>query len=186
MQAIRDEFLRVPFSEVSINKIIRSAGIPRGSFYQYFDGKEDMLSHILSEYTSILMERASAALDENGGDLFIMLESFVDTAVSFVLATKDNAFLKNLLSDMRIVAQIFSNNEGLKAMSVFSGSLVPRINTETLNIRDSEDLDNLLCIILPVVGKTIAEIFLNHENIEAIRRRYFRTLELLKQGLCKR
>ena len=43
------EFSRVPFDQVSINKIIRSAEIPRGSFYQYFDDKLDLLSFILQD-----------------------------------------------------------------------------------------------------------------------------------------
>ena len=34
--AIYSELLRVPFPEMSINQIIKNAGIPRGSFYQYF------------------------------------------------------------------------------------------------------------------------------------------------------
>ena len=42
MNAIMHELMRVPFSEISINKIIHEANISRGSFYQYFNDKYDL------------------------------------------------------------------------------------------------------------------------------------------------
>ena len=46
-EAAWEEFTRVPFSEASINRIIRGAQIPRGSFYQYFEDKEDLFVHLI-------------------------------------------------------------------------------------------------------------------------------------------
>jgi TetR/AcrR family transcriptional regulator len=43
------EFSSKRFSEASINMIVKTAGIPRGSFYQYFDGKEDIYAYIKEE-----------------------------------------------------------------------------------------------------------------------------------------
>lgn len=43
------EFSENMFSEASINRIVKAAQIPRGSFYQYFDGKEDLFSHVIAE-----------------------------------------------------------------------------------------------------------------------------------------
>lgn len=36
------EFTERPYNEASINRIVREAGIPRGSFYMYFRDKEDL------------------------------------------------------------------------------------------------------------------------------------------------
>ena len=43
--AIR-EFSRVPLDKVSINKIVKYADISRGSFYTYFQDKEDVFQYI--------------------------------------------------------------------------------------------------------------------------------------------
>ncbi|MDP4159989.1 MAG: TetR/AcrR family transcriptional regulator [Bacillota bacterium] len=43
------EFSTRPFSEASLNKIVKSAGIPWGSFYQYFNDKEDIYLYMLEE-----------------------------------------------------------------------------------------------------------------------------------------
>ncbi len=43
------EFSIRRFSEASINQIVKNAGIPKGSFYQYFDDKEDIYLYMLKE-----------------------------------------------------------------------------------------------------------------------------------------
>ena len=42
MNAAEKEFARVPLAKASISNIIKDANIPRGSFYQYFENKEDL------------------------------------------------------------------------------------------------------------------------------------------------
>ncbi|WP_240452190.1 TetR/AcrR family transcriptional regulator [Virgibacillus sp. YIM 98842] len=41
LDAVEKEFSRVPLFEASVANMVQDAGIPRGSFYQYFDNKED-------------------------------------------------------------------------------------------------------------------------------------------------
>lgn len=41
------EFSTRRFSEASINQIIKNAGIPKGSFYQYFNDKEDIYLYMM-------------------------------------------------------------------------------------------------------------------------------------------
>jgi AcrR family transcriptional regulator len=48
------EFSNRRFSEASINQIVKTAGIPRGSFYQYFNDKEDLFRYM---FETILKEK---------------------------------------------------------------------------------------------------------------------------------
>lgn len=43
------EFASHKFSEASLNQIVKAAKIPWGSFYQYFDGKEDLYLYVIKE-----------------------------------------------------------------------------------------------------------------------------------------
>ncbi len=43
IKAAKKEFERVPFEQTSIKNIANDAEIARGSFYQYFESKEDLL-----------------------------------------------------------------------------------------------------------------------------------------------
>lgn len=47
--AAKREFSRVPLEKALISNIIRDAGIPRGSFYQYFENIEDLFVYIIDD-----------------------------------------------------------------------------------------------------------------------------------------
>lgn len=50
------EFSARRFSEASINQIIKNADIPKGSFYQYFNDKEDLYLYMLGEISKMKQE----------------------------------------------------------------------------------------------------------------------------------
>ena len=62
LEAATREFSHRPFNEASINQIIKEAGIPRGSFYMYFQDKEDLFRYLLKGYVD---------------QLFMLLEEFL-------------------------------------------------------------------------------------------------------------
>lgn len=53
------EFADKPFSEVSINKIIKNAKISRGSFYTYFEDKYDLLMYLLQRFKEVMGKNIS-------------------------------------------------------------------------------------------------------------------------------
>ena len=50
LEAAKKEFFRAEDGEILIKNIVVDAKIPRGSFYQYFESKEDLL-RIYFKYT---------------------------------------------------------------------------------------------------------------------------------------
>ncbi|MBQ9492778.1 MAG: TetR/AcrR family transcriptional regulator [Oscillibacter sp.] len=70
INAAWDEFTTVSFANASINRIIRGAGIPRGSFYQYFEDKSDLFHYLMSRVHEQLTEHYRQFLRTSGGNLF--------------------------------------------------------------------------------------------------------------------
>ena len=70
LDAAWEEFSRARFTDVSINQIVRRAGIPRGSFYQYFSDKEALFAYLLEEVRNHVKEEYRRVLTANGGDMF--------------------------------------------------------------------------------------------------------------------
>lgn len=70
LDAAWEEFTTVPFAGTSINQIVRRAGIPRGSFYQYFGDKSDLFSCLMESVRAELLEIFHRYLKTAGGDLF--------------------------------------------------------------------------------------------------------------------
>lgn len=72
IEACWGEVSRVRFSELSINRIIAAARIPRGSFYQYFSDKEDLVRYLLEDMREYFISMLRGVLNESGGDLFAL------------------------------------------------------------------------------------------------------------------
>ncbi len=77
-EAALQEFARVPYEKVSINQIIHNADISRGSFYTYFEDKDDLLQFVFSDTHEQLRQLCEDELEKNGGDYFAMLEAVFD------------------------------------------------------------------------------------------------------------
>ena len=67
--AARAEFARVPLAEASIARIIKEAEIPRGSFYQYFEDKDDLFIEIAAEEAKKKFRVFINILTSQDGDL---------------------------------------------------------------------------------------------------------------------
>ena len=95
--AAEEEFARVPYAEASINRMIRAAGIPRGSFYMYFRDKEELFHYLLKRYQDGLLQRLERVLEERNhhvgdfrhiveiSDLFVIKELVkADCGITFL------------------------------------------------------------------------------------------------------
>lgn len=63
------EFARQPYGEVSLSQVIKAAGIPRGSFYQYFADKTDLFRYVIGYYGEWVEAQVLESLDACGGRL---------------------------------------------------------------------------------------------------------------------
>ena len=70
IEVSKNEFSRYSFYDASINRIIKEAGISRGSFYQYFNNKEDLFIYILDDYKNIIIQWIKEKVKDNKYDIF--------------------------------------------------------------------------------------------------------------------
>ena len=69
-EALKKEFSENIFEKASVSNIIEKAGIPRGSFYQYFEDKEDALKYIIKKFLDNVKKEIKTLLTKNDGDIF--------------------------------------------------------------------------------------------------------------------
>ena len=70
LAAAREEFSGIKYADVSINRIIHAAEIPRGSFYQYFAGKDDLFRYLIDGFEQYALDGYLEVLEECEGDIF--------------------------------------------------------------------------------------------------------------------
>ena len=112
-----EEFSRQSFSAASINRIVQAAGIPRGSFYQYFSGKEDLylyVATVIGEEKLEIFRRFAAPVTNVG--FFEAVKSSLPAVVEwldlhpdynrigFFMATDNNPFIRNIREKSDIIS----------------------------------------------------------------------------------
>lgn len=96
------EFSSSPYPEVSINKIIMNAGIPRGSFYMYFESKEDLFEYLMEEHYNRFIINMNACFDNNDGDLRNTFISMYEKSINYIKRCKVDGFFKNVFMYMNM------------------------------------------------------------------------------------
>ncbi|MEO2075994.1 MAG: TetR family transcriptional regulator [Bacillus sp. (in: firmicutes)] len=186
IQAAKKEFSRAPLHEASIANIIKDAGIPRGSFYQYFEDKEDLFYYLLSQLSQKNNEQFISTLKEKEGDLF---ETFIDSFQRMThnhTSQENKTFFKNAFLNMNYkVENTLANNLYEVNQKNQYEAMLQLINTKNLNIIEERELHQILKIIMAVTFQNLVQVFVKDLSDEEALKNYVAQLELLKKGLYK-
>jgi len=98
--AVMYELSKHPVEELSINRIIKEAGIPRGSFYQYFEDKKDLLIYIMSDVRRNLEEKFKSLMKESGGNPLEAVSALFHYAVDMIIEFGSGEICRNLFANM--------------------------------------------------------------------------------------
>lgn len=180
-KALINEFSRVSFEQASISNIVAEAEIPRGSFYQYFEDKEDAIKYVIEKFIRIEHKKMNQFLIDSNRDIFEAIFKFYNYMIE---STENGSFrlIKNIFQELR------KNNISIFEAQNEIGSkeeVNKFINTDNLNIEQEEDLKYFMKI-LTTITRTVASEVINkkitrEEGEKALRRQ----LEIVKNGMRK-
>ena len=184
LEAATWEFSHKPFNEASINQIIKEAGIPRGSFYMYFQDKEDLFRYLLKGYVDQLFMLLEEFLIQNQGDIFQALLELYD----YVQAKND----RRHLGEVGAMTGIIRCNSGMQKNGLLEmldpGAILDRlgsaVNRDLLDLRRERDLGDILGALL-VVAAPMIYTGLQAGGDPATRDRLENILHIFKRGMGK-
>jgi len=181
---MKREFSRVPLYNASIANIIKEASIPRGSFYQYFEDKEDAFFYLLNEMVDDFKNSFLRTLNKCDGDL---LETMILFFQLMIEEEKEINFLKNAFLNMtykieETLSTIFRDHECESHIR----KLASIINTSSLNIVNDKELFHLLKIISTITFRNVVEKFAKDLSSDEALGNYIIELNLLKNGLVRK
>lgn len=163
-QVALEEFAAHPYRQVSVNRIVRRAGIPKGSFYQYFGDKRDLFFYLLQRAGEIKMRYLAPALQQaEQYDFFTLLRELYLHGLR--MAEEHPLYValgKRLLEDRVLYAELLA--ESVTATEDFFRHLLERAQARG-EIR--RDLDfNLVLWLVTLLNAQINEYYLTHVSAE--------------------
>lgn len=102
MIAAKHEFSKETYANASINQIIKEAGISRGSFYMYFEDKEDLYHYLLQHYLESLADQIKYLLEKNQGHLFLAFQQLFIKTQEFCLQEENKKFICQIVENVRL------------------------------------------------------------------------------------
>ena len=182
-KALIKEFSRNSFEKASISNIILEANIPRGSFYQYFEDKEDAIYYIIDKYLEKEKNKIYQYLLRNKGDIFETAVNIYEDMAKITERDENERLLKNILQEVK------KNNINIfgecKEMLRSKRTIEKMINKEELKIENDDDLQYFLKILNAIVRAISMEVVLKKITFEEGKQRLIREIEILKKGMKK-
>jgi AcrR family transcriptional regulator len=186
MNVAKKEFSRVPFYEASISNIIKEAGIPRGSYYQYFEDKEDVFFYLLDIFSQHSYELFISFLKRNDGDLF---KSFIDWfkhVLKRFEEPEDRQYIKNAFLNMNYkIEKAFTKNiYGDKVKSRYF-EIIEFTDVKNLNISNEEEIYHIFKMMTAVTFQNLIHTFAKELPAHEAIKNYTLEISLLQRGFHK-
>lgn len=185
----KKEFTRVPFSKASINRIIKEAYIPRGSFYMYFEDKEDVYFYLLLQYRDMLTERLIVLLKEYDGNLIKAFRHLQKDVIHYCSDDDRKQYFKNVVLNMNLHLEkrLFDHypvHPPDKAKK--HEEIIKHIRLDDYAFEKKEDINDIIAILFQLLMNSIMPVLLLECSASEAEQRYQTQLRLLTNGFKKK
>ena len=182
LDAAWEEFTAVPFNRASINQIIRRAGIPRGSFYQYFTDKTDLFTYLLESVRDQMLKTFHNLLKEERGDLFRVALIAYDR---FQENRDHLPFLDRCISILQINPRIDLEIVPFGSPEDYIGEFLREIDVSAMRRQDDAYVQRVCCLCGMSLVSNLMETLHHPERAEECREELIGILEVIQRGCLR-
>lgn len=188
-EAAFEEFSTIPYEKVSINQIIKKAGISRGSIYTYFEDKREILKWVFMDTVGRLIQTWEEISRENKGDMWKTAEQIMEV----ILGRADKQQVLQLARNIALFQDFdlsIRQQETLCGEEEHRKCLMERIYEKTdksqFRTSDIHSFESLLSLIMASMMELLGRYCRRPENAENIKKLFRERLEILQYGICKK
>lgn len=179
------EFSYHDLFEASVNTIVQIANISKGSFYQYFEDKNEFYWYIITEIIFGTVETYETILVKYDGDFLQTEEELFNSFLDLFDDTKYRNLLANVYrtSYMELKSRI-SNRASTIYFDMYD--VLMKFGFKGYNIRSKDDFLIAFDMVRNVSNHTIMTMIVDNLSKNDTKALYLRQIEYLNNGLKKR
>ena len=181
IESAKKEFSNVLFKDSSINNIIKMAKISRGSFYMYFESKEDIYFYILKDYKEKYKKLVHDNLLETNGDIILSLKNIFKHIINSNYSVDMTNFLKKVFQNMHYFDEKKLMFDDIKSSSL---DILELINKELFITKNEEEIKCFLRLLFHITMPSLVNVFMSNEK-NLIYKNYCLELDILKRGFYR-
>lgn len=183
IKASLKEFARVSYDEISINRIIQDAEIPRGSFYQYFEDKKGLQTFLLEGFRTRLKEEVRLYLDEEKGDMFCFFKDSLAEIVKTGMGDEYKDVCKNAFSQLRYARPCPAEEIFAEDGRHLFVEIVEKMKEKYYKDYSMEELTLIWEILLQLIKEAVVRIFLLEEPEDQVIEKYHKKIAVIEAGM---
>ncbi len=181
IEAGKDEFSSVSLDEASIKNIAEKAGIARGSFYQYFKSKKDLLFFILEENRETMEKKLNRIIKESDGEIFNIYISIYDDMTSKCFDNMNRDIYKRIFENLKTNDEsVFEGMEEKKKQDFKNFKNL--IDKSKLKIESDLDFDLIIQILNAITMSSVVRS-IKYTSPEKARKEFLKKIEFIKKGI---
>ncbi|MGM9905225.1 TetR/AcrR family transcriptional regulator [Lactobacillus sp.] len=191
MAAAREEFFTHSFDEASINRLIKAAGIPRGSFYQYFDDKEDVYFYLGEQIQRKMLVESHQQLKEYDYDPIKMARKVLPLWLKEIFYGENKMFFYRQIDLLyqQHLPHPRAGNYPMDPLDCLSREELGKM-AEKVNLQDQGDLKFLLHALLLTMISCITEGAADYKagrkvDLDKLKQQLDRRISYLENGFKK-
>lgn len=183
IDAIVNEFSSATTEKVSINRIIKAANISRGSFYQYFDDKVDLVEVMMKTFVDAALTEYRIAISKSNGDIFYTYIRLFKGIIKLTENEKQKQIMKNLFKNLKANDDLVSDYM-VNRFECFTDikNICEKVNRSNLKFKSDDDVSCLSQILMQLLKNALFNVFTKNSDIQKIEKDFVRKIEIIKCG----
>lgn len=183
------EFSSQSLNDASISNIVKNAKISRGSFYQYFEDKNDLYFYLIGKFRYNYRRLMFKCFEEEDGDFFRGYKKFGEKYILYIMESPKFGFFENMYLHMNYQinqeARLdFDRLGGKGKKATKEKRIVDVVRKEGLKLQTDKEIVDSLRYILGLLNDTIMEGFWKKSKVEEIQELFVKRLEWITYGVA--
>lgn len=185
IKAANKEFARVPLEQASIKNIVEDAEIARGSFYQYFEDKQDLFEYLMTLKIGNMQSNLLDMIEHENGNIVNIFINVYDHLTQVGRLRKNNKFFRQIFENVKtsdnlmfIKKDVAKNKIEETLYELYSK------NKEILNVKNEEEFKLVIEMLFAITRRRIVASF-KYKNLEDARKDFLKEIDFLKNGILK-
>ena len=191
MDTARILFYQNGYANTSVNFIIDTIGISKGTFYYYFKSKEDLLDNIVEEFTKEIISKLELVVNDNSFDAISKLNEFYRQASMYKAENIDiiKTIVYALYNDKNLLLRHKMNNRSVEIMIPLMSKIFEQGKNEgSFDIEFPEATARIILLYGTSLGEYNAKLMMsldeNPENIEEMKKHFDLYQTSIQRILC--
>ena len=185
LKAANKEFARVPLEQASIKNIVEDAEIARGSFYQYFENKQDLFEYIMTSNTGDMEKNLIEMIEQENGNIINIFINIYDHLIEVGKIRRNNKLFRQIFENIKTSDNLMltRKEEMNKKLEKILQDLYSK-NKDILNIKNEEEFKLVIEILSAITRRRIVAS-LKYKNSAEAREDFLKEIEYIKRGILK-